>query len=783
MSLFSVCCAAKSYCRAQQRQMLKQFYSSTAVWNEGLTARRHRKSNKLSSLQPTQFVREEVPHNDMKDGLPEQGRATGFRRRSGPSNRRDWMRRSGRWGDELENTNADSSLIQQVKSKISETGEVYSNRSAEALSRSSQTYKKYDSSQTKDLNSSLEASPNNEPSSSPNTYLPPIKAFFEPPPDLAGRQTASVKLEHKTIPETSVYTKFTSPPLLQGLHSCLLDLIGPHATPTQIQALSMKQILPHSDRSSLKYPGSEPQWKQWLLASETGSGKSIAYLLPLLQSLKLTELNASSSRTRANDKKEVNPRALILAPTHELARQLSMFAKALQHEIKMRIMCASRANTASSGQEKFSRSHARERGLRASEMSSMDLSGSDSGEFELSRNYHPVDVLVGTPMKLLEMVRGRGWEKDEDGPGLAPASDEVEDENRKLRRGRDKIPGVSNKAKNEGFIGLEHIEWVIVDEADVLFDPDFQETTRMLLSDISVARSSSSSFNNISSSDCSASTTHPFNLIFTSATIPTSLHNYIAQNHPDMQRLVSPGVHKLPKDLKVEYVDWTGGNRMADIEKRIRQVWAEDSSTIPKGNLSQVLIFCNKSNKVQVLGEYLESKKIKTVSVTSTSGTRARGSNRHLSGFLKTLPGKGPEVEQIEKREIIWDNEEADQHQTASSTSSGPAVSGPRVLKPTTTSVGYPPMPLSQFKEQTPRVMITTSLLSRGLDFSPTIKHVFIVDEPRNVLDFLHRAGRSGRAGHKGRVVVFGKFPDSGRGAGRSREVKKRVGELISRRR
>jgi len=84
----------------------------------------------------------------------------------------------------------------------------------------------------------------------------------------------------------------------------------------------------------------------------------------------------------------------------------------------------------------------------------------------------------------------------------------------------------------------------------------------------------------------------------------------------------------------------------------------------------------------------------------------------------------------------------------------------------------------ADFKDpkKTPHVIITTSLLSRGLDFAPDIKHVFIVDEPRNMIDFLHRAGRSGRAGQKGRVVVFGKM--TGRGSGLAKEVRKKVGAL-----
>jgi hypothetical protein len=75
-----------------------------------------------------------------------------------------------------------------------------------------------------------------------------------------------------------------------------------------------------------------------MLASETGSGKSIAYLLPLLLDLKLSEHD--DHRRRAPPKRAINPRALILAPTHELSRQLASFAKSLLHVSKLRVLYA-----------------------------------------------------------------------------------------------------------------------------------------------------------------------------------------------------------------------------------------------------------------------------------------------------------------------------------------------------------------------------------------------------------------------------------------------------------
>lgn len=137
---------------------------------------------------------------------------------------------------------------------------------------------------------------------------------------------------------------------------------------------------------------------------------------------------------------------------------------------------------------------------------------------------------------------------------------------------------------------------------------------------------------------------------------------------------------------------------------------------------------------------YLEEQDVKCVPMTSASEHRKMGSNRHLAGFLK----KPSIIETVSKKKTLKSLRRGNVMETPS-----------------------------------PLVMVTTSLLSRGLDFSPEVKHVFIVDEPRNMVDFLHRAGRSGRAGHRGKVVVFGKL--SGRGSERGKDIRKRVVGLQAR--
>ncbi|RXW23556.1 hypothetical protein EST38_g2282 [Candolleomyces aberdarensis] len=543
--------------------------------------------------------------------------------------------------------------------------------------------------------------------------------FYNPPTLVTTGGSTEISASLKGAP-----TRFNTPPLLPGFVSALRETLGQDVRPTPIQSLSMKWLFD-------KEPAFE--WNQFLLASETGSGKSIAYLLPVLQHLKETE---GSKPPPTPSSRPLNPRAIILAPTHELARQLSGFAKSLLHSEKLRVVCASQANTKSQTT----------RDATASQMAAQfdSLMGGGQGEFAVHKNAHPVDVLVGTPMKIMEMIRGRGWDRRE------MTEEDATLDPKTLRRGRDKMVGVG-KWRSKPELGLENVQWVVVDEADVLLDPDFQEVTRTLLADISAARGHQVPVDPLPTSPTeklpeNQDVEYPFHLVLTSATIPSTLARYLDAYHPRLIRLASPRLHHLPKTLQTEYASWTGGNKNADIEKRIRRVWAEDalavaSAVTPVTSLSKILIFCNKSSKVEDLSTFLAEKGIKNVALTSASEERKRGSNKHLFGFLRPLRNS-----QLQKPAPLSN------------------------VTPTNPGVISDP-------SKDPHVMITTSLLSRGLDFDPSINHVLIVDEPRNMIDFLHRAGRSGRAGQTGRVVIFGK--SKGRGSDKAREVKQRVRALV----
>ncbi|MBF9003488.1 DEAD/DEAH box helicase [Vibrio nitrifigilis] len=61
---------------------------------------------------------------------------------------------------------------------------------------------------------------------------------------------------------------------------------------------------------------------------------------------------------------------------------------------------------------------------------------------------------------------------------------------------------------------------------------------------------------------------------------------------------------------------------------------------------------------------------------------------------------------------------------------------------------------MSQFERAVFKILVTTDVASRGLDIS-TVTHVINFDMPKHTEEYVHRVGRTGRAGNKGDAVSF----------------------------
>ena len=61
---------------------------------------------------------------------------------------------------------------------------------------------------------------------------------------------------------------------------------------------------------------------------------------------------------------------------------------------------------------------------------------------------------------------------------------------------------------------------------------------------------------------------------------------------------------------------------------------------------------------------------------------------------------------------------------------------------------------LNSFKRGSRPVLVATDVAARGLDIG-NVEHVINYDLPDNIDDYIHRIGRTGRAGNLGKALTF----------------------------
>ncbi|KAH8086118.1 helicase [Aureococcus anophagefferens] len=107
-----------------------------------------------------------------------------------------------------------------------------------------------------------------------------------------------------------------------GLYEGLVDAVETLelTAPSEIQKLAIPRVLGREDV---------------MFAAEPGSGKTLAYLLPVLSRLKAEEFAALSAGDGLGDLRQPRrPRAVVLVPTRELAAQVLQVAKSVAHVCK-----------------------------------------------------------------------------------------------------------------------------------------------------------------------------------------------------------------------------------------------------------------------------------------------------------------------------------------------------------------------------------------------------------------------------------------------------------------
>ena len=311
------------------------------------------------------------------------------------------------------------------------------------------------------------------------------------------------------------------------------------------------------------------QQRDLLGCAQTGTGKTAAFALPIIQML---YEQRSTHKTKA-------VRALVLAPTRELAIQVA---------------------------ESFG-TYGKHTGIRHAA-----IYGGVSQYQQTQAVRRGVDVLIATPGRLLDLVI-------------------------------------------QGHIQLQHIQFLVLDEADRMLDMGFINDIRKILSRIPVKRQT----------------------VFFSATMPA-----------EVQHLVN-SILKDPVRIEVAPVASTADN------------------------IDQSIYFVEKTNKRALLQHIIRDKEMENVLV-----------------FTRTKHGADKVACDLNRAGIVAE-----------------AFHGNK-------SQGARQRALGNFKKRTTRVLVATDIAARGIDVRD-LPFVINFELPDCAETYVHRIGRTGRAGAKGEALTF----------------------------
>lgn len=369
-----------------------------------------------------------------------------------------------------------------------------------------------------------------------------------------------------------------------------------------------------------------------VFADQTGTGKTLAYLLPLLQSLKRDE------QLHGRIDQPGRPRAIVLVPNRELAEQVLRVAKKLSHVVKLRAVCFSGGSTVSDQRKHFN---------------------------------SPIDIIIATPGRLLQHYERKR-------------------------------------------IFFSKVKLVVMDEVDMLLDNTDGGFAKECYKVVDAVK------HRIEATQQDAQ------FIMCGATITQVLLNEIASSFPNVEHIISPTLHKSVAKLKQQWILVS-----ADKLSKLKEVLFKEYPRESHRQASQTT-----TTRLAAQKEALEGKE-------EVMNEKRRSSPKSLASPSKTVSSP--------KRTIIFCN----------------TINSCRFLDHTLTELGFStacyhgdipvdqrPLNFARFAEGVSPILVCTDVASRGLDFV-SLDHVILFDFPLNSIDYLHRIGRTARAGKSGKVTNF----------------------------
>uniref|UniRef100_A0A0G4I0T6 Helicase ATP-binding domain-containing protein n=1 Tax=Chromera velia CCMP2878 TaxID=1169474 RepID=A0A0G4I0T6_9ALVE len=323
--------------------------------------------------------------------------------------------------------------------------------------------------------------------------------------------------------------------------------------------------------------------------------------------------------------------------------------------------------------------------------------------------------------------------------------DDIGKQRKELQRQVDVVVGTPSRVLlhwMKGNMAMGSVRSLVVDEVDTMMLQGFGSDVMQLVQPLCVPRGEgegSPSSAGAPESEKGAGAKRVVlredrQLILSTATLTAAARKLLeADKLPSIKFAEVPGLHLGVSSVRHDFVETKGRDKLEVLRELLKGKLAADSQAERKGKPKpKTLVFCNTIKSCRAVEHALREMDMPSLSYHGEIPPAERKDNFDL------FAGRKETMELALEREGLFDEEEEEGEGWGEGEG---RIGGARRGK-------------ARRKDDAHlhNLLVCTDIAARGLDL-PNVDRVVLFDFPLNSVDYIHRAGRTGRCGKKGNVI------------------------------